>query len=70
LARQKNAAAHRMVRRVLVEYPSSHFGLYAAAALVGAVVGTAIGLRWLSQTAPRFVLAVILLAAGFQLVFS
>jgi uncharacterized protein len=48
--------------------PSSHVGLYALAALGGAVIGTATGLRWLSQTATRFVLAVILLAAGVQLV--
>jgi uncharacterized membrane protein YfcA len=49
--------------------PSSHFGFYAVAALGGAIVGTAIGLRWLSQTATRLVLAAILLAAGFQLLF-
>jgi uncharacterized membrane protein YfcA len=51
------------------QLPSSHFFLYAAAALGGAVLGTAIGLRWLGQTATRFVLAGILLAAGIQLVF-
>ena len=33
--------------------PSPHFGLYAMAALGGAVVGTAIGLRWLTQAATR-----------------
>jgi uncharacterized membrane protein YfcA len=49
--------------------PSSHFGLYALAALGGAIVGTAIGLRWLGQAATRFVLAAILIAAGIQLVF-
>jgi uncharacterized membrane protein YfcA len=47
--------------------PSSHLLVYAAAALGGAMAGTAIGLRWLSQTATRFVLAGILLAAGAQL---
>jgi uncharacterized protein len=51
------------------QFPTSHFGLYAAAALGGAVEGTAIGLRWLGQTATRFILAGILLAAGIQLVF-
>jgi uncharacterized membrane protein YfcA len=51
------------------QLPSSHFFLYAAAALGGAVVGTAIGLRWLGQTTTRFILAGILLAAGIQLVF-
>lgn len=47
--------------------PSSHFGLYALATLGGAVAGTTIGLRWLSQVATRLVLAAILLAAGAQL---
>jgi uncharacterized protein len=51
------------------QFPSSHFGLYAVAALGGAVVGTAIGLRWLGQTATRFILAGILLVAGIQLLF-
>jgi uncharacterized membrane protein YfcA len=51
------------------QLPSPHFGLYAAAALGGAAVGTAIGLRWLSQTATRYVLAAILLAAGLELLF-
>ena len=49
--------------------PSPHFWLYAAAALGGAMVGTAIGLRWLNQTATRFALTGILLAAGIQLAF-
>jgi uncharacterized protein len=49
--------------------PSSRFGLYALAALGGAIVGTAIGLRWLGQAATRFVLAAVLIAAGIQLVF-
>jgi uncharacterized membrane protein YfcA len=51
------------------QLPSPHFGLYALAVLGGAVLGTAIGLRWLGQTATRFILAGILLAAGIQLVF-
>jgi uncharacterized protein len=51
------------------QLPSSHFGLYALAALGGAIVGTAIGLRWLGQAATRFVLAAILIAAGIQLLF-
>jgi uncharacterized protein len=51
------------------QLPSPHLVLYAAAALCGAVAGTAIGLRWLSQRATRFVLAAILLIAGVQLVF-
>jgi uncharacterized protein len=51
------------------QLPSPYSALYAIAALTGAVVGTAVGLRWLSQTATRFVLAAVLLAAGVQLVF-
>jgi hypothetical protein len=46
---------------------SSHFGVYALAALAGAVVGTGIGMKWLGQAATRFILAAILLAAGVQL---
>jgi hypothetical protein len=49
--------------------PSPHLGIYAAAALGGAIVGTAIGLRWLGQAGMRFILAGILLAAGIQLLF-
>ena len=49
------------------QLPSSSFAWYAAAALGGAVIGTAIGLKFLSQTATRYVLAVILLAAGLEL---
>jgi hypothetical protein len=51
------------------QLPSSHFGPYALTSLGGSVVGTAIGLRWLSQTSTRFILAGILLAAGIQLAF-
>jgi uncharacterized protein len=49
------------------QFPSPHFALYAGAALAGAIAGTAIGLRWFSQAATRYVLAAILLAAGVQL---
>jgi len=49
--------------------PALHFGFYAVAALGGAIVGTAIGLRWLSQGATRLVLGAILFAAGVQLLF-
>jgi uncharacterized protein len=49
------------------QLPSPHFALYAIAALAGAIVGTAVGLRWLSQEATRFILAAVLLAAGIQL---
>jgi hypothetical protein len=49
------------------QFPSSHFGLYAIAALGGAVAGTAIGLTWLSQVTTRYILGGILIAAAAQL---
>jgi uncharacterized membrane protein YfcA len=49
------------------QLPSPRLALYAAGALGGAVAGTAIGLRWFSETTTRYVLATILLAAGVQL---
>ena len=49
------------------QMPASGTWLYALAALAGAMIGTTIGLRWLSQTATRYVLAFILAAAGIQL---
>jgi hypothetical protein len=51
------------------QFPSLHLKLYAVTTLGGAIVGTAIGLRWLSQDATRFIMAGILLAAGTQLLF-
>ena len=42
-------------------------GLFAEAALVGAMLGTAVGQRWLSQQAVRCVLAGILFCAGARL---
>ena len=44
--------------------------LYAIAALGGAVVGTAVGLRWISEQGTRYVLAAILLLAGNPTHFS
>ena len=41
--------------------------LYAAAALVGAVLGTAVGLRWMTERATRRVLALLLALAGLRL---
>jgi uncharacterized membrane protein YfcA len=43
--------------------------LYCAGALAGAVVGTFIGQRWISQRGIRFALAAILLFAGIRLLF-
>jgi tungstate transport system permease protein len=49
--------------------PSLETWVYAMAALVGAMIGTMVGLRWLSQTVTRYVLAAILTTAGLQLLF-
>ena len=49
--------------------PAADTWLFALAALGGAMIGTIVGLRWLSQTMTRYVLAVILGAAGVQLLF-
>jgi uncharacterized protein len=43
--------------------------LYATGALAGAILGTAVELRWMSQRATRYTLAAILLFAGIRLVF-
>jgi uncharacterized membrane protein YfcA len=44
--------------------------LYSLGALSGAVIGTAIGLRWMSERSTRYILAVILLFAGIRLSFQ
>jgi uncharacterized membrane protein YfcA len=49
--------------------PTTDTWLYSLAALAGAMIGTMVGLRWLSQIITLYVLAVILGAAGFQLLF-
>jgi hypothetical protein len=41
--------------------------VFSGAALLGAVIGTAIGLRWMSERTTRYVLAAILLFAGLRL---
>jgi uncharacterized membrane protein YfcA len=41
--------------------------VYSIVALVGAVIGTAIGRRWTSERGTRYVLAAILLFAGIRL---
>jgi uncharacterized membrane protein YfcA len=47
--------------------PSALTWLYALGAFAGAMIGTTIGLRWLSQTTTRYVLAALLGSAGIQL---
>jgi uncharacterized protein len=49
--------------------PAADTRLFTFAALGGSMIGTIVGLRWLSQTTTRYVLAVILGAAGLQLLF-
>jgi uncharacterized protein len=49
--------------------PSAYTWLFAVAALAGAMIGTMVGLRWLSQAATRYALAAILGTAGIQLLF-
>jgi uncharacterized membrane protein YfcA len=49
--------------------PTADAWLFALAALAGAMIGTIVGLRWLSQTMTRYMLAAILGAAGIQLLF-
>jgi uncharacterized protein len=43
--------------------------VYSFGALAGAIIGTAIGLRWMSERGTRYVLAAILLFAGVRLLF-
>ena len=50
--------------------PAPSTTLYAIGALGGVAVGTAIGLRWMSEQATRLVLAAILRLAGFRLIFD
>jgi uncharacterized membrane protein YfcA len=49
--------------------PAADTWLFALAALAGAMIGTIVGLRCLSQKMTRYVLATILGAAGIQLLF-
>jgi len=49
--------------------PTAHTWLFVFATLAGAMIGTIVGLRWLSQTTTRYMLAMILGVAGVQLLF-
>jgi uncharacterized membrane protein YfcA len=48
------------------QIPAHDTWLYALAALLGAMVGTVVGLRWLSHNMTRYGLAAILGTAGIQ----
>lgn len=50
------------------QLPSPQTWQYALGALVGAMIGTTVGLRWLSEKTTRYVLVVILGAAAIQLI--
>ena len=45
------------------------FAVYSFGALSGAIVGSAIGLRWMTERGTRFALTAILLFAGIRLLF-
>jgi uncharacterized membrane protein YfcA len=47
--------------------PASHAWIYMVATLCGTIVGTAVHLRWMSQSATRYILAAILIIAGYRL---
>jgi uncharacterized membrane protein YfcA len=49
------------------QMPAQNTWMFALAALVGAMIGTLIGLKWLSQTTTRYVLAAVLGSGGIQL---
>jgi uncharacterized membrane protein YfcA len=49
------------------QVPAHETWLYALAALIGAMIGTVVGIRWLSQAMTRYALAAILGTAGLQL---
>lgn len=42
---------------------------FSAGALAGAVLGSVIGLRWMSERTTRYFLAAVLIFAGFRLLF-
>ena len=49
------------------QVPAHDTWVYALAALIGAMIGAVVGLRWLSQRMTRYVLVIILGTAGIQL---
>jgi uncharacterized protein len=62
-----NSAVGLAAVSVMGQAPSPRSWVYAIATLAGAMIGTTIGLRWLTQTVTRYVLATILAMAGLQL---
>jgi uncharacterized protein len=64
-----NSAVGLVGAMVIGQTPSPETWVYAIATLAGAMIGTIVGLRWLSQTVTRYVLAAILATAGLQLLF-
>jgi len=64
-----NSAVGLVGTVVTGQTPADRTWIYAIAALTGAMIGTTIGMRWLSQNMTRYVFAIILGAAGLQLLF-
>jgi uncharacterized membrane protein YfcA len=64
-----NSAVGLVEAMVIGQTPSPETWVYVIATLAGAMIGTTVGLRWLSQTVTRYVLAAILATAGLQLLF-
>jgi uncharacterized membrane protein YfcA len=64
-----NSAVGLVGAMVIGQTPSPETWVYAIATLAGAMIGTTVGLRWLSQAVTRYVLAAILATAGLQLLF-
>jgi uncharacterized membrane protein YfcA len=64
-----NSAVGLVGAMVMGQTSSPVIWVYAIATLAGAMIGTTVGLRWLSQTVTRYVLAAILATAGLQLLF-
>ncbi|MBP0111091.1 sulfite exporter TauE/SafE family protein [Bradyrhizobium vignae] len=52
------------------QFPSPDLALYAVSALAGAVAGTVVSLNYLNTAGIRFILVVVLLVAGIQLVLA
>jgi uncharacterized protein len=65
-----NSAVGLVATVLIGQTPSSQTWAYAIAALTGAMmIGTTVGMRWLSQNVTRHVFAIILGAAGSQVLF-
>ena len=62
-----NSAVAFLATRLAGQTVADGTPIYAIGSLAGAVVGTAIGLRWVSPRMIRVILAAILLASGLRM---